>query len=86
MDEETKKKVGYGKIFPIVFAVLGVLYCGFVFLYQTENPNDKSDLLTFFMGALITLGGIMGLYQSYATQQLIIESKEKKEEDNEEGL
>ena len=85
MKDEIQKQIKAGKIFPIIFAVLGVLYCGFTLLYQTENPQDKQDLLLFFMGALVTLGGILSLYQSQVTQSFLAKLLEK-EQDEEEGL
>ena len=84
MDNDTEKQIKAGKILPIVFAVLGILYCGFTMLYQTDNEADKRDLLQFFLGALVTLGGILVLYQCYATQTLIAKLAEHK--DDEEGL
>ena len=85
MDSNTEKQIKAGKFLPIIFAVLGILYCGFTMLYQTEKEDDKRDLLQFFMGALVTLGGILALYQSYVTQTLIAKLSERKD-DEEEGL
>ena len=83
MNDDLVKQAKVGKFFPIIFAILGILYCGFVFLYQTENPQDKQDLLLFLMGALVTLGGILALYQSYATQMLVLKLNESKADDDE---
>lgn len=86
--EENQKYLKASKWVPLIWAVLGVLCCGFALLYQTQEGKDKTDLLFFLLGAMITLLGVVVLMQLQKILETVLAPKAdtKPEEDEVEGL
>ena len=87
--EPIEKYLKVAKWIPIVFAFLGILGCGFALLYQTQDGKDKTDLLFFIMGALITFSGVLTLLLMIKILEVASHAQKgetKPEEDEVEGL
>ena len=87
--EEDQTNIKIFKYLPIPIALLGIIYCGFVLLFEVGSDKEKLELTLFFLGAFITLLGILTIYGMGMVYKKIASPKEEKEEkpvDEVEGL
>ena len=84
MSDQEKSNVKMFKYLPIPFALLGIIYCGFVLLFQVESIQEKYELIFFFLGGVITLLGILMLCGMGIIYKQLLKPREKEEPKEEE--